>query len=100
MIRLVRETIDVAAIQDASAGDGALCLFLGVVRGENDGRRVIDVARKDQPGDRGDADPHELRDAELQRLFRRLLRFVMVCRVSAHWFCPTSMVVTFAGRGT
>ena len=41
MIRLVRETIDVAAIQDGSAGDGALCLFLGVVRGENDGRPVV-----------------------------------------------------------
>ena len=41
MIRLVRETIDVAALQDVGAGDGALCLFLGVVRGENDGRPVV-----------------------------------------------------------
>ena len=41
MIRLVRETIDVAAIQDVGARDGALCLFLGVVRGENDGRPVV-----------------------------------------------------------
>jgi molybdopterin synthase catalytic subunit len=41
MIRLVRGPIDVAALQDAGAGDGALCLFLGVVRDENDGRRVL-----------------------------------------------------------
>jgi molybdopterin synthase catalytic subunit len=41
MILLVREPIDVAALQDVGAGDGALCLFLGVVRGENDGRRVV-----------------------------------------------------------
>ena len=41
MIRLVRETIDVAAIQDVGVTDGALCLFLGVVRGENHGRPVV-----------------------------------------------------------
>ena len=41
MIRLVREAIDVAALQDVGAGDGALCLFLGVVRNENDGRPVV-----------------------------------------------------------
>jgi molybdopterin synthase catalytic subunit len=41
MIRLVRETIDVAALQDVAASDGALCLFLGVVRNENDGRPVV-----------------------------------------------------------
>lgn len=41
MIRLVREPIDVAALQDVGAADGALCLFLGVVRGENEGRRVV-----------------------------------------------------------
>ena len=41
MIRLVREPIDVAALQDAGAGDGAVCLFLGVVRGENEGRTVV-----------------------------------------------------------
>ena len=41
MVRLVRERIDVAALQDAGDGDGALCLFLGVVRGENEGRPVV-----------------------------------------------------------
>ena len=41
MIRLVREAIDVAAVQDVGAGDGALCLFLGVVRNENGGRPVV-----------------------------------------------------------
>jgi molybdopterin synthase catalytic subunit len=41
MIRLVREPIDVPALQDVGTADGALCLFLGVVRGDNDGRRVV-----------------------------------------------------------
>jgi molybdopterin synthase catalytic subunit len=41
MIRLVRESIDVVALQDAGAADGAVCLFLGVVRGENEGRTVV-----------------------------------------------------------
>ena len=41
MILLVREPIDVAALQDVGSGDGALCLFLGVVRDQNDGRRVL-----------------------------------------------------------
>ena len=41
MILLVREPIDVAAMQDVGAGDGALCLFLGVVRDNNDGKRVL-----------------------------------------------------------
>jgi len=41
MILLVREPIDVAALQDVASRDGALCLFLGVVRGDNDGRGVL-----------------------------------------------------------
>jgi molybdopterin synthase catalytic subunit len=41
MIRLVREPIDVAALQDVEVRDGALCLFLGVVRRENEGRTVV-----------------------------------------------------------
>jgi molybdopterin synthase catalytic subunit len=41
MVLLVREPIDVAALQDVASRDGALCLFLGVVRGENDGRPVL-----------------------------------------------------------
>lgn len=41
VIRLVREPIDVAALQAASAADGAVCLFLGVVRNENTGRPVL-----------------------------------------------------------
>jgi molybdopterin synthase catalytic subunit len=41
MILLVRDPIDVAAMQDAGTRDGAVCLFLGVVRGDNDGRPVL-----------------------------------------------------------
>jgi molybdopterin synthase catalytic subunit len=40
MVRLVREPIDVAALQATLPRDGALCLFLGVVRNENAGRPV------------------------------------------------------------
>jgi molybdopterin synthase catalytic subunit len=40
MVRLVREPIDVAALQATLPVDGALCLFLGVVRNENGGRPV------------------------------------------------------------
>jgi len=39
--RLVREAIDLAALQAVSAADGALALFVGVVRHENAGRRVL-----------------------------------------------------------
>ena len=41
MVRLVREPIDVAALQGTSGRDGAVCVFLGVVRGDNDGRAVV-----------------------------------------------------------
>ena len=41
MILLVREPVDVAALQGVASRDGALCLFLGVVRDENEGRRVL-----------------------------------------------------------
>jgi molybdopterin synthase catalytic subunit len=41
VVRLVREPIDLAALQALAAQDGALCLFAGVVRNENAGRRVI-----------------------------------------------------------
>jgi molybdopterin synthase catalytic subunit len=41
MVRLVREPIDLAALQRVGRGDGALCLFVGVVRDENDGRAVL-----------------------------------------------------------
>ncbi len=41
MIRLVRDAIDVAALLPASPADGAVCLFLGVVRNENGGRPVL-----------------------------------------------------------
>jgi len=39
-VRLVREPIDVAALQATSPADGALCLFVGVVRDHNGGRPV------------------------------------------------------------
>jgi molybdopterin synthase catalytic subunit len=41
MARLVREPIDLAALQARSPRDGALCLFAGVVRNENGGRPVL-----------------------------------------------------------
>jgi molybdopterin synthase catalytic subunit len=40
MVRLTREAIDLGSLQATAARDGALCLFAGVVRNENDGRRV------------------------------------------------------------
>ena len=40
MVRLVRDPIDVAALHATLPQDGALCLFLGVVRNENGGRPV------------------------------------------------------------
>jgi molybdopterin synthase catalytic subunit len=41
MIRLVREPIDLVALQATAPADGALCLFVGVVRNENGGRPVL-----------------------------------------------------------
>jgi molybdopterin synthase catalytic subunit len=40
LVRLVREPIDLAGLTPANPCDGALCLFVGVVREENEGRRV------------------------------------------------------------
>ncbi|HSD67708.1 MAG TPA: molybdenum cofactor biosynthesis protein MoaE [Vicinamibacteria bacterium] len=40
-VRLVRAAIDLAALVGASPADGAVCLFLGVVRNENRGRQVL-----------------------------------------------------------
>ena len=40
MVRLVRDPIDVAVLHATLPQDGALCLFLGVVRNENGGRPV------------------------------------------------------------
>jgi len=41
MVRLQREPIDLAALNSASPRDGALCLFVGVVRNENAGKAVL-----------------------------------------------------------
>jgi molybdopterin synthase catalytic subunit len=41
MIRLVHQPIDLAALPSTTPADGALCLFVGVVRNENKGRRVL-----------------------------------------------------------
>jgi len=38
--RLVRDPIDVASLAGATPEDGAVCLFVGVVRNENRGRAV------------------------------------------------------------
>ena len=40
MFRLTREPIEIAALLATAARDGALCLFVGVVRNENGGRAV------------------------------------------------------------
>jgi molybdopterin synthase catalytic subunit len=40
-VRLTRAPIDRAALGDTDPRDGALCLFVGVVRNENAGRPVI-----------------------------------------------------------
>jgi molybdopterin synthase catalytic subunit len=41
MVRLTRERIDLAALQAVGPADGALALFVGVVRSENAGRGVL-----------------------------------------------------------
>jgi len=41
LVRLVHGAIDLAALSSTAPGDGALCLFVGVVRDENEGRRVL-----------------------------------------------------------
>jgi molybdopterin synthase catalytic subunit len=41
LARLVREPIDVAALAATTPADGAVCLFVGVVRNENQGRAVL-----------------------------------------------------------
>jgi molybdopterin synthase catalytic subunit len=41
MVRLQREPIDLSALHTVSPADGALCLFVGVVRNENGGRPVL-----------------------------------------------------------
>jgi molybdopterin synthase catalytic subunit len=40
VVRLVREPIDLAALQGTAPADGALCLFVGVVRDHHQGRAV------------------------------------------------------------
>jgi molybdopterin synthase catalytic subunit len=40
MVRLVRAPLDLAALHPTEPRDGALCLFVGVVRNENGGRPV------------------------------------------------------------
>jgi len=40
-VRLVREPIELAALQQTTPADGALCLFVGVVRNQNRGRAVV-----------------------------------------------------------
>ena len=41
MAALTREVIDVSALQGTAPADGALCLFVGVVRDHHQGRRVL-----------------------------------------------------------
>jgi molybdopterin synthase catalytic subunit len=41
VVHLTRERIDLAALQGATSGDGALCLFVGLVRDHNRGRTVV-----------------------------------------------------------
>ena len=41
MAALTREVIDLSALQGTAPADGALCLFVGVVRDHHQGRRVL-----------------------------------------------------------
>ena len=41
LVKLVRAPIDLAALVAADERDGAVCLFVGVVRNENGGRPVL-----------------------------------------------------------
>ena len=41
MVRLQREPLDLAAFHAVSPKDGAVCVFVGVVRNENGGRPVL-----------------------------------------------------------
>lgn len=41
LVRLVREPIELGPLSEATPADGALCLFVGVVRNENGGRAVV-----------------------------------------------------------
>jgi len=41
MVRITREAIDLAELQRAKPEDGALCLFVGLVRNHNEGRAVV-----------------------------------------------------------
>src|SRR5262245_40721003 len=41
MAPLTRERVDLAALQGMAPADGALCLFVGVVRDHHQGRRVL-----------------------------------------------------------
>jgi molybdopterin synthase catalytic subunit len=43
LARLVRERIDTATLATSSPRDGAVCLFVGVVREENRGRAVVAI---------------------------------------------------------
>jgi molybdopterin synthase catalytic subunit len=40
MVRLTRQVIDLGALLGTTPADGGLCVFVGVVRHENGGRRV------------------------------------------------------------
>jgi len=40
MVSLTRQTIDLAELHEATPADGAVCVFVGVVRAENGGRAV------------------------------------------------------------
>jgi molybdopterin synthase catalytic subunit len=41
MIRLTRDALDLASLHTPTTGDGAVCLFVGVVREHNAGRQVL-----------------------------------------------------------
>jgi molybdopterin synthase catalytic subunit len=41
VVRLTRDPIDLAALQGTTPADGALCLFVGLVRNANRGRTVV-----------------------------------------------------------
>jgi MoaE-MoaD fusion protein len=58
-VLLTREPLDLTALQGLSPADGAWCLFVGVVRNENDGRAVAYLEYEAYP---------EMALGEMQRL--------------------------------
>lgn len=65
MVRLTREAIDLASLQSTAPADGAMALFVGVVRNENAGRNVLHLEYEAY---------EEMAMAEMERIEGEVLR--------------------------